>query len=170
MARAEQLCQKTNQFNLRTERYTAESLQLISKDPSYESFLFQLTDRFGDHGIVGLVIAKLKGKTAFLNTFLVSCRILGRHLESWAMNELCNRLKNYGCKWILAEFRLTQRNTVAESFLAELGLIPLQWESISENHPMFSLRDMVDEQGQQYFSELNMLKIPNLEVFQHEDI
>ena len=41
LARAEQLCQKTNQFNLRTERYTAESLQLISKDPSYESFLFQ---------------------------------------------------------------------------------------------------------------------------------
>ena len=100
----------------------------------------------------------------------MSCRILGRHLESWAMNELCNRLKNYSCKWILAEFRLTQRNKVAESFLAEHGLIPLQWESVSENHPLFSLRDMVDEQGQQYYSKLNILSIPNLEVFQHEDI
>ena len=170
LARAEQLCQKTNQFNIRTERHTALVLRKLSGNPNYESFLVKLSDRFGDHGIVCLALARMEGKAAFLDTFLMSCRILGRHLEAWVLQELGKRLKAKACKWILAEFRPTQRNTVAASFLPDHGLTSFNWNQLPDNHPVHLLRDLTYKTGQHYYAELETLKIPHLEVFQNEDI
>tara|TARA_B100000315_G_scaffold120675_1_gene110551 strand:+ start:853 stop:2568 length:1716 start_codon:yes stop_codon:yes gene_type:complete len=170
LARAEQLCQKTNQFNIRTERHTALVLRKLSGNPNYESFLVKLSDRFGDHGIVCLALARIDGKAAFLDTFLMSCRIFGRHLEAWVLQELGKRLKAKACKWILAEFRPTQRNAVAASFLPDHGLTSFDWNQLPDNHPVHLLRDLTYKTGQHYYAELETLKIPHLEAFQNEDI
>jgi FkbH-like protein len=165
LARAEQLCMKTNQFNLRTKRHTAPILKQISGDSNYESFLVKLTDRFGDHGIVCLVIARIKGEDTFLDTFLMSCRILGRHLESWVLNELIERLISRGCKWLMAEFIPSERNQVASTFLSEHGLDKIELVNLKDSHPVISLIKKENNQGQFYIAELKSINIPYQEVF-----
>ncbi len=73
LGRAEQLCAKTNQFNLRTQRHSAAELKRLSEDPNAVVFLAALKDRFGDHGIVGLVIARLDGETRSAPSRMTRC-------------------------------------------------------------------------------------------------
>ena len=119
---------------------------------------------------MAIVIARLEGDSAFIDSFLVSCRILGRHLEAWILHEMGERLKANGCRWILAEFLPTPRNTVASSFLLDHGLTFFEWKKLTRKHPVYSLRNLVDESGLHYYADLENLLIPNLEVFQNEDI
>jgi FkbH-like protein len=128
IARASQLILKTNQFNLRCARHTFGELEDLIKQDCVESFLINLSDKFGDHGTVGLVIAIMENEHAFLDTFLFSCRVLGRHVESWAVNRLVEELKARGCKKLYAEYIPTPRNQMCKSFLVENGfnLLPIQ--------------------------------------------
>jgi len=170
LSRAEQLCQKTNQFNLRSERHTMSTLRSMAVDPRYESFLVSLTDRFGDHGIVACVIARLEGKSAFLDTFLMSCRILGRQLEAWILNEMKVRLISRNCQWFLAEYLPNQRNNVVDSFLNDHGMTSFIWEQLPDKHPLLALRSLTVMSGQHYYADLDTFNIPHLEVFENEDI
>jgi FkbH-like protein len=128
IARASQLILKTNQFNLRCARHTFGELEELIKQESIESFLINLSDKFGDHGTVGLVIAVIENEQAFLDTFLFSCRVLGRHIESWAVNRLVEVLRVRGCKKLYAEYIPSARNQMCKSFLVENGfnLLPIQ--------------------------------------------
>ena len=166
LARAEQLCQKTNQFNLRTMRYTLAELSERGSDENCLSFLVSLTDRFGSHGMVGLVIAFLRGEAAFLDSFILSCRVLGRHLEAWVLQELTAHLKSANCKWLLAEFLPTERNSVARSFLPDHGLAPLEWERLPSVHPVQNMRNRVSTTGLHFLTDLRTLEVPHLEVFE----
>ena len=165
LMRAEQLCMKTNQFNLRTIRHTSPILKQIFGDSNYESFLVKLTDRFGDHGIVGLTIAKIEEETAFLDTFLLSCRILGRHLEAWVLSDLIKRLKLRNCNCLVAEFLPTQRNQVASTFLSEHGLEKIDSLDQNNSHSKISSLLQTDETGQNYSVDLNSIIIPYRDVF-----
>jgi FkbH-like protein len=114
--RAVQLCQKTNQFNLRTQRYDTNDLLKLNKNNI--CFLINLIDAYGDHGLVGLVCLKeIDKRHIFLDTFLMSCRILGRHLESWVLSEIKKIAKKRKKNYILAEFIPTKRNQIAQNFL-----------------------------------------------------
>ena len=94
ISRAEQMCIKTNQFNLRTKRHTAAKLLQLYKDNKDYVFLVRLSDIYADHGIVGLVCLKsLTNDIVFLDTLLMSCRVLGRHLEAWILSEIIQRIK-----------------------------------------------------------------------------
>ena len=117
ISRAEQLCAKTNQFNLRTVRHTAADLQLLAQKHVDFCFLTSLSDIYGDHGIVGLVCMREVDKdTIFLDTFLQSCRVLGRRLESWMLQHAVNIGQRYGHRNIIGEFIPTDRNKVAADF------------------------------------------------------
>jgi len=166
LPRAEQLCQKTNQFNLRTMRHTLSSLSELPDDENCDSFLISLTDRFGNHGTVGLVVAILRDEVAFLDSFILSCRALSRHLEAWALYELTGRLRSKNCDWLLAEFLPTERNSVARSFLSDHGFTPIEWEGLPPSHPVHHLRDMTNSSGHAFCADLHNLEIPNLEVFE----
>ena len=88
LSRAEQLCNKTNQFNLRSIRYKSNEILDISKKKDNVIFLISLKDIYGDHGLVGLVIIKkVNQEIAFLDNLAMSCRILGRNLESWVLKK-----------------------------------------------------------------------------------
>ena len=85
--RTVQLCQKTNQFNLRTKMYNASDI--IKLNNKNTCFLVHLKDSYGDHGIISFICLKIvNNKFLFIDTFLMSCRILGRYLESWILNEI----------------------------------------------------------------------------------
>lgn len=120
IARAAQLCAKTNQFNLRTIRHKEADLDLLCKVNPSLNFLVSLVDNYGDHGIIGLVLTKkINEQCLFLDTFLMSCRVLGRHLESWMVNELVKRAQHLGYKLIYGEFVPSDRNAMISEFLTK---------------------------------------------------
>jgi FkbH-like protein len=91
LPRAAQLLAKTNQFNLTTRRHGAADIQAMIAAGATALWL-RLADRFGDHGLVGIAIAVREGGAARIDTFLLSCRVLGRGVETALLAELCRRL------------------------------------------------------------------------------
>jgi FkbH-like protein len=125
--RATQLCSKTNQFNLRTIRYSAEDLLSLDNESEGMCFLVSLNDVYGSHGIVGLVcVKKISQYVAFLDSFLISCRVLGRHLESWMLRQAIDSCSNLGITELIGGFVQTERNIVSESFLKNHGFSNLE--------------------------------------------
>lgn len=122
IARAAQLCGKTNQFNLRTVRHTATDLASLASTNPDLCFLTRLEDAYGDHGFVGLVCLRpLDAESVFLDTLLVSCRVFGRHLEAWMLHRALTVARTLGYRTLVGEFIPSERNQVAARFFEELG-------------------------------------------------
>jgi len=119
-ARAVQLCQKTNQFNLTTRRHVVESLNsLASTNPKYCS-LANLQDRYGDHGLVGLFcLDPLNDDDLYVDTFLLSCRVLGRQFEFWMMSKIIDIAIEHQFIRLIADYIPTEKNQVSEKFLED---------------------------------------------------
>jgi FkbH-like protein len=120
LARAAQMTQKTNQFNLTTRRYAdadfRNKLALGSR-----IFTLSVRDKFGDSGITGLCIVDLEGEIAFIDSLLLSCRILGKHIEDAFFNYILNQLKKHGIKTVKAQYIPTAKNIQAKDFYDEQG-------------------------------------------------
>jgi FkbH-like protein len=126
LARAAQLCQRTNQFNMTTRRYTAAELEAMLDDSAIELYTLSVSDRFGDSGITGLAILRFAGATgggdpgtAEIDTFLMSCRILGRRLEDTFLAFLAERAAIRGARFLRGRFEPTAKNAQAADFYAE---------------------------------------------------
>jgi FkbH-like protein len=163
LARAEQLAAKTNQYNLRGARHTAAELDALAASPTTVAFLTRLRDRFGDHGAVGLTIARVAGDTAFLDSFLMSCRVLGRHLDAWMLGRLAARLQGCGVRWLFAEFRDSGRNAVAADFLAAHGFVP--WRGHDGDPRRCAMASLSAIEGELYLADLDTLVIPHQDLF-----
>ncbi|MBV1776289.1 HAD-IIIC family phosphatase [Burkholderiaceae bacterium DAT-1] len=171
LGRAAQLCAKTNQFNLRLIRYDEAGLQTRLAEPRTIGLLASLSDRFGDHGITGmaLITETRVPDIAFLDAFLMSCRVLGRHLEAWMLSQLREHAQALGYRYLLAQFIPGERNTPAMQFLPEHG-----FTAVTALTPGHYLSDQITaaftqtDIGTYYFVELARWQIPHLEVFQHE--
>jgi FkbH-like protein len=163
LARAEQLAAKTNQYNLRTARHTAGELEALAALPTTVAFLTRLEDRFGDHGAVGLTIARVTGDTAFVDSFLMSCRVLGRHLDAWMLGRLVTLLRERGVRWLFAEFRDSGRNAVAGAFLAAHGFV--RWTGADGDPRRQAITDLTVIEGELYLADLDTLVIPHLDLF-----
>ncbi|MDR2770623.1 MAG: HAD-IIIC family phosphatase [Clostridiales Family XIII bacterium] len=121
--RAAQLTQRSNQFNLRTKRYTEQDLRKFAADADCIARCLALTDRFGDCGIVGLVILKREegGKALFLDTLLMSCRVLKRGVEAFMFNELVALAKEANAEFLIGEYIPTPKNGMVAGLLASFG-------------------------------------------------
>lgn len=132
--RAEQLSQKTNQFNLSTRRYQAAELVRLAAEGG-EVWLASLRDRFADHGMTALLVVRSLGDgRVLLDTLAISCRVLGRGFEFWLLAQLVARLLAQGVSELVISLITTARNLPARDFLATLptrpittpaGLVPL---------------------------------------------
>ena len=126
ITRAAQLCAKTNQYNLRTARHSADDLAALAQANPDFCFLTSLSDVYGDHGIVGLVCMRtLDADTVFLDTLLMSCRVLGRHLEAWMLRHALTVARQHGHRNLVGEFIPSKRNQVAARFFEDHGFVPL---------------------------------------------
>ena len=115
--RAVQMCQRTNQFNLSNKRYNYDDITNLNKRD--KCFMIHMKDMYGDHGIISLVCLKFKPeKILLLDTFLMSCRVLGRYAENWILSEILKVAKNKINK-LIAEFIPTKKNDIAKNFLIE---------------------------------------------------
>ena len=168
IARAEQMCKKTNQFNLRSKRYSASELQVQNSDSNMDMFMVNLKDNYGDHGIVGLVGLKFATKDiCLIDTFLMSCRILGRHLEAWMLNEIVISAKQRGSKTLFVDFIESAKNVIAKDFLVNYGFKLIKNEnfvlSLSKGNASRIL------EGKLYQLSLNDTFIPNIEIYEGTD-
>jgi len=93
-ARIAQLTQRSNQFNLRTVRYTESEIAAIAQDDRYVTLYFTLKDRFGDHGLVSVVILEKQESALWIDTWLMSCRVLKRGMEALSVN--CIMIRPFG--------------------------------------------------------------------------
>jgi FkbH-like protein len=121
LARAAQLAQRTNQFNLNPRRYTTAELQALLADPSAEAYTLALSDRFGDSGITGLAVLRFGNRDAEIDTLLLSCRVLGRWVEDAFLAFLAERARARGARQLIGRYAPTGRNDVARDFYPQHG-------------------------------------------------
>ena len=120
--RLAQLTQKTNQFNLTTRRYDEQQIASFMTSPDWLVLDFSLADVFGDAGIVGLALVHLAGpQRAELDSFLMSCRVIGRCAEDAFMHSLLRELQARGVSHLYASYKPTPKNTLVQEFLPRLG-------------------------------------------------
>ncbi|MGQ9845640.1 MAG: HAD-IIIC family phosphatase [Caldisericia bacterium] len=107
-----QLIQKTNQFNTTTKRYTETELRNLWLDDSFEIYSFGVKDRFGDNGIVGVLILKKDNQTKklFIDSFIMSCRVIGRKIETALLSFIFQKAKASGFEIIVGEIIPTSKN------------------------------------------------------------
>jgi FkbH-like protein len=130
LQRTVQLINKTNQFNLMTRRYTDIDVQEIMNDPNAVGLQLRLTDRFGDNGIIGIVIGRLQDDGQMLiDTWLMSCRVLGRQVEQATLNLLVATAKSLGAHSLIGEYRPTPKNKMVEAHYQKLGFEMLKDQS-----------------------------------------
>jgi FkbH-like protein len=121
--RLAQLSQRTNQFNLTTRRYTESDLMALLENQNWRLYGVLASDRIGDSGISGAAFVQVDpaAATARLDTFLVSCRVLGRGIESAFLAGVCSNLQASGLATLLAEYLPSEKNGVAREFLPNHG-------------------------------------------------
>ena len=134
--RIAQLTQKTNQFNLTTRRYTETEIKNFIYDEDCLLYTFGLTDKFGDCGITGLCIIKIDqaNLSAFVDSFLISCRVFGRKAELIFMDFLFNKLSDLGIKEVYADYTKTKKNMLVENFWNQIGLDTLTYDDKRVNY------------------------------------
>ena len=120
--RIAQLTQKTNQFNLRTKRYTETDIERFINSDNYTVFALGYEDKFNNEGIVGLVIILNDGESLEIDTFLLSCRIIGRDAEFVFLLKVLETFKEKNIKKVNAVYIKTKKNGIAESFYSDAGL------------------------------------------------
>jgi FkbH-like protein len=121
LARISQLTQKTSQFNLTTRRYTEPQIADMAKKPDWQIFSIRVRDRFGDHGLVGVAIAHDEGEQCEVDTFLLSCRVIGRTVETALLAHLAESAVQRGCKRLVGWFLPTKKNAPARDFYLQHG-------------------------------------------------
>ncbi len=120
--RVAQLSQRSNQFNLRTMRYTEDEIKEIARNNEYTNLTFSLADKYGDYGLISLVIMKeIDAANLFIDTWLMSCRVLKRNMENFVLNTMVNVAKQKGYSFITGEYLPTAKNKIVENHYKELG-------------------------------------------------
>lgn len=119
--RIAQLTQRTNQMNLTTRRYTESQVEALARDPSWRVVSVAAKDRFGDHGIIGVMFMRLDGDACHIDNFLMSCRVLGLNIEQYMIAYAAAVARQAKSKRLLGEFIPTAKNKVAADMYPKLG-------------------------------------------------
>jgi FkbH-like protein len=122
ISRVTQLLNKTNQFNLTTRRYTRSQVEAICSEEMNFTGVFQLSDRFGDHGIVGVMICRRVERVTWeIDSWLISCRVLGRQLECFMLNRMLQAAAKANIEKIVGIYRQTAKNAQVADLYSRLG-------------------------------------------------
>lgn len=125
--RVAQLSQRSNQFNLRTKRYTEAQLHDMAQNKNFIPFTFTLQDKFGDNGLICVVILeKIDTETVFVDTWFMSCRVLKRGMEYFVLNTIVEWARSHDIKNIVGEYLPTAKNSLVANHYSQLGFIPMK--------------------------------------------
>ena len=124
LQRTVQLINKTNQFNLTTRRYTEDDVLAIMGDPRAFGLQLRLLDRFGDNGIIAILIGRMLDEADLLiDTWLMSCRVLGRQVEPTSLNLIAEQAKALGARRLVGDYIPTKKNGMVRDHYPKLGFV-----------------------------------------------
>ena len=128
--RVSQLSQRSNQFNLRTIRYNESDVQRIAESGDYLTLSFTLEDKFGHYGLISLIILKKEKDALFIDTWIMSCRVLKRSMENFVLNSIVTLAKESGFKKLVGEFIPTAKNKMVKDHYKNFGFTEVNdlWE------------------------------------------
>lgn len=125
-SRIAQLTNKSNQFNLTTHRYSQSEIEQIAADPQYLTLCGRLEDKFGDNGVVSIVIGRKEKDVLQIELWLMSCRVLKRDMEYAMMDTLVKQCRDCGIRQIYGYFYPTAKNAMVKDFYALQGFEKLE--------------------------------------------
>ena len=120
-SRIAQLTLKTNQFNLTTRRYTEQQIRELSARSDYDVYAVKASDRFGDSGIIGVVVMRTDGEQCSIEALLLSCRVIARTIETAILSYLVEENTRRGVQFITGCFIATKKNAPAAEFYPRHG-------------------------------------------------
>jgi FkbH-like protein len=127
LQRIVQIITKSNQFNLTTRRYTEEEIVTVMNDPTVFGLQLRLIDRFGDNGVIAIVIGRLReNRDLDIDTWLMSCRVLGRQVEPTTLNLIVDEARKLGARRLVGEYIPTKKNGMVKDHYARLGFATLE--------------------------------------------
>lgn len=127
--RVAQLTQRTNQFNMTTRRYTESDIRRFREDSGYLLRAYRLEDRFGNNGIISVVIVKKEDRSWYLDTFLMSCRVIGRTVEAAILALLTQEAREASVTSLVGDFLPTKKNTPAKVVYPQYGFEKVEEDS-----------------------------------------
>lgn len=120
--RVSQLTQRSNQFNLRTVRYTEQDVEILMNSVDHHTISFTLVDKYGDNGLICVIVLEKKDEeTLFIETWLMSCRVLKRGMEEFTLNTIVETAKKNGFKYVVGEYLPTAKNQMVKDHYERLG-------------------------------------------------
>jgi FkbH-like protein len=141
LQRTVQLINKSNQFNLTTRRYSEEDVLAVMADPSAFGLQLRLLDRFGDNGVIAVVIGRVTGEEADIDTWLMSCRVLGRQVEPTTLNLVAAVAASLGARRLVGRYIPTKKNAMVRDHYERLGF------TVVERHDDGGSRAVLDLAG-----------------------
>ncbi len=123
LERIAQLINKTNQFNLTTRRYTGAEVEAMAKDSQCLTLYGRLTDKFGDNGLVSVLIGRVARETLEIDVWLMSCRVLKREMELAMFDTLIEQCQARGIRKIIGVYIPTKKNPMVAGLYGELGFV-----------------------------------------------
>jgi FkbH-like protein len=150
-ARIVQLINKSNQYNLTTRRYTEPEILELERDPEVFTLQVRLADIFGDNGMISVVICRPLGNAAWeIDTWLMSCRVLGRKVEHMVLREILDHARAAGICKLIGTYRPTERNQLVVDHYAKLGFNQVRqeesgltgWEFLVDSTPDWEIAPM----------------------------
>jgi FkbH-like protein len=129
--RAAQLIQRSNQFNLRTQRLSAEQIRSLASGTESFACFCTLEDKFGDHGIISILCGEVRpGNTLFISEWVMSCRVLGRGVEEFILNQLVAIARSKSCTQLLGEYLPTEKNAMVANLYERLGFLRIAQDTV----------------------------------------
>jgi FkbH-like protein len=125
LERSTQLINKSNQFNLTTRRYSTADVLRMANDPGWVTLTVSLADRFGDSGLISVVLARAEGDALEVDTWLMSCRVLKRGVEQLVSNLLCEAAAARGARVLRGTYVPTAKNGLVAEHYSGLGFRPM---------------------------------------------
>ena len=146
-ARIAQLINKSNQFNLTTRRYSEADVAAAQSDPDAFTLQVRLADTFGDNGMISVLICRRERNDWTIDTWLMSCRVLGRRVETAVLQELITQAAARGIRRLVGSYLPTEKNKLVEDHYAKLGFTLLdkaanggtRWELHVDGAPIVTL-------------------------------
>jgi hypothetical protein len=121
-ARITQLINKSNQYNLTTKRYTEPEVAAVQHDPQCFTLQVRLSDSFGDNGMISVIICRQQAYSEWeIDTWLMSCRVVGRRVEQMVLREILEHARRNGIRKLIGAHRPTDRNKLVEDHYSKLG-------------------------------------------------
>ena len=136
IVRAEQLCNKTNQFNLNLKRLNQKEIIKLTKNKNYDLKMLSLKDDYGDHGLIAIYGINFQKDKFKIDLFAMSCRVLGRYLENWILNKIKDYAKIKKKNFIHADFVKGPRNNIFKQFLLNNGFSNIRKKNETEVYKM----------------------------------